>query len=227
MGKLIFVVGKTGSGKSYSMRNLDPKSTIIVNSDKKPFSDTTLVKNFTKENQNCVVSNKLEKTMDILEAVHTQLLNVNVVIIDTWSRIMVDAVNAKDFRATGGKNYLKKWGEMAQDNYDMLDYVNNELRDDVHVYLMCHPEFYHDTYDEVEKQRAVVQGQALKKMAPESFSSIVLYADILREAVGVDFVFRTITNGLDTCKTPPNMFNGETIPNDLKEVDIAIRKYYQ
>ena len=36
MGQLIFVVAKSGKGKSTSLRNLNPDETVIVNTDQKP-----------------------------------------------------------------------------------------------------------------------------------------------------------------------------------------------
>ena len=38
--------------------------------------------------------------------------------------------------------------------------------------------------------------------------------------------FSTQNNGSDTVKSPLNMFDSDKIENDLKEVDKAIRKYY-
>lgn len=35
MGKLIFIVGKSGMGKSTSLRNLNPDETVIINTDQK------------------------------------------------------------------------------------------------------------------------------------------------------------------------------------------------
>ena len=68
----------------------------------------------------------------------------------------------------------------------------------------------------------------LEKFAPESFSSIVIYAEKITGVPGqpTEFKFRTRTNGDDTCKTPMDMFEEELIDNDLMLIDKAIREYY-
>ena len=57
--------------------------------------------------------------------------------------------------------------------------------------------------------------------------AIVLYCEVKR-APGQpnEHVFRTTTNGSDTCKTPIDMFEEEHISNDLSIVDKAINEYY-
>jgi len=67
----------------------------------------------------------------------------------------------------------------------------------------------------------------IKKFFPESFSSIVLYAEAVKSPGNpVQYVFRTVTGGDDTCKTPMGMFEEENIDNDLIIVNNAITEYY-
>lgn len=67
----------------------------------------------------------------------------------------------------------------------------------------------------------------LERFVPESFSTIVLYAEIIKSPGQPNkHVFRTISSGSDTCKTPLEMFEENTIDNDLVSVNQAIREYY-
>ena len=61
----------------------------------------------------------------------------------------------------------------------LINIINDKMRDDLVVYLLCHPSV---EYDEMgEKQQSIaVQGRQLAKFKPESFSSIVLYADVYK-----------------------------------------------
>ena len=43
---------------------------------------------------------------------------------------------------------------------------------------------------------------------------------------GKNYIFRTQSDGFDIAKAPLDMFDTEEVPNDLKEVDATIRKYY-
>ena len=51
---------------------------------------------------------------------------------------------------------------------------------------------------------------------------------IVMRAIRADkeYLFTTQNNGNDTVKTPMDLFQAETIPNDLKMVDESIKQYY-
>jgi energy-coupling factor transporter ATP-binding protein EcfA2 len=222
MGQLVFLVGKSGMGKSTSLRNLNPDETVIINTDQKalPFKQFNLKYNEEKRNY--------KKTSNVIEVLKT-LIKVNdnakvkTVIIDTWSRIMTDAIMNPSFRAEKG---FDKWGKFAAAQYDLINFINDSMREDIIVYLFAHPETH---YDEAGfgSERIGVQGKMLERFVPESFSTMVLYAEIIKTPGQPNrHVFRTVSSGSDTCKTPLEMFEDLAIDNDLLAVNNAIREYY-
>jgi hypothetical protein len=222
MAQLIFVVGRSGMGKSTSLRNLNPDETVIINTDQKalPFKQFNLKYNEDKRNY--------RKTSDVNIVIATltkvnALPQVKTIIIDTWSRIMTDAIMNPSFRAEKG---FDKWTKMAAAQYDLINYINDTMREDIIVYLFAHPDIH---YDEAgfASERIGVQGKMLERFVPESFSTIVLYAEIIKTPGQPNqHVFRTVSSGSDTCKTPLEMFEENTIANDLVIVNDAIRDYY-
>ena len=100
------------------------------------------------------------------------------------------------------------------------------MRNDINVYLLAHSSSVYNDVG-VLTQKISVQGKQLEKFIPESFSSIVLYTQVEVTSSGNNYQFRTITNGVDTCKTPIGMFSSKFIENDLKIVDNLIREYYE
>mgnify|MGYP004619190905 CR=1 FL=1 len=52
MSKVICIAGESGSGKTTSMRNLDPKSTYYIDADKKGLSGKGWRKQYNTENKN-------------------------------------------------------------------------------------------------------------------------------------------------------------------------------
>lgn len=222
MGQLVFLVGKSGMGKSTSLRNLNPEETVIINTDQKalPFKQFNIKYSEDKRNY--------KKTSDVIEVLKT-LMKVNdnpkvkTVIIDTWSRIMTDAIMSQAFRNEKG---FDKWSKMAANQYDLINYINDSMRDDIIVYLMAHPEVHYDDAG-FASERIGVQGKMLERFVPESFSTIVLYAEIIRQPGQPNkHIFRTVSSGNDTCKTPLEMFEESTVENDLVEVNKTIREYY-
>lgn len=231
MATLVYIVGRSGSGKSTSIcpiekvgiKGLNPDSTIIINTDQKPLPAPGFVSLYNAEKGNYYkTSDTVEVVENILKPSHKRE-NVKAIVIDTWSRLQTDAVMSSRFRKRAG---FDKWGEFASSQYDLITIINDKLREDIIVYLFAHPE---TTFDEngFAQERIATQGQQLKKFVPESFSSIVLYAEPSKiTGQGIKFGFRTVNSGADTCKCPIGLFEEDFIPNDLGLVDSAIRKYY-
>jgi dephospho-CoA kinase len=222
MGQLVFVVGKSGTGKSTSLRNLNPEETVVINTDQKalPFKQFSL--KYNEEKGNYIKTSNITKVIEKLKECHKNPL-IKTVIIDTVSRLMTDRVQDSEFK--NAKDKFTRWDVLASDIYDLINIINDKLRDDIIVYLFAHPE---TIYDEAgfSKERIAVQGKKLEKYSLESFSTIVFYTEV-KQMPGQPNVhsFRTI-NANDTCKTPMEMFEEATIPNDLVQVNNAIREYY-
>ena len=222
MGQLVFLVGKSGMGKSTSLRNLNHEETVIINTDQKALPFKNFSAKYSEEKRNYRKTSDINIVISTLQKVNT-LPHVKTVIIDTWSRIMTDTVMSQSFRAEKG---FDKWSKMAAAQYDLINTINDVMRDDIIVYLLAHPETH---YDEAgfASERIGVQGKMLERFVPESFSTIELYAEIVKTPGQPNrHVFRTVSSGNDTCKTPLEMFDDNLIDNDLVEVNKAIREYY-
>lgn len=223
MARLVFVVGKSGMGKSTSIRNLNPDETVIINSDQKDLPFPKFNNNYNEEKGNYLRTSNMNEINNKLKEVQGNK-QIKTLIIDTWSRIMTDEVMSAQFR--NASNGMQAWSNMAFKQYNLINIINEKLRDDLIVYLFCHPEIVYDENNYPMMQIAV-QGQQLRKFSPESFSSIILYSEASKQPGEAPvYYFRTITSGEDTCKTPIGMFNDEKIPNDLVEVNKAISEYY-
>lgn len=222
MGKLVFIVGKSGMGKSTSARNLDADKTVIINSDQKDLPFPKFRSKYNEEKGNYLQTSNVDEVISKLKEVQANK-EITTVIIDTWSRMMTDGVMAPSFVKNKG---FEKWGNFSFSHYKLINIINEKLRDDLVVYLFCHPE---TVYDEsgFPRMEIAVQGKQIKKFFPESFSSIVLYAEAVKSPGSpVQYVFRTVTGGDDTCKTPMGMFEEDNIDNDLTIVNSAIQEYY-
>lgn len=96
MADLIAVVGDSGSGKSTSLRNLDPKSTFIINVAGKPLPIKGWKKNYKAlvQDANQKWQGNLYKTSDvakistILKMINFQRPEIKVIIIEDAQYIM-------------------------------------------------------------------------------------------------------------------------------------------
>lgn len=222
MAQLVFIVGPSGSGKSTSLRNLNPDTTIIGNADEKALPFRKFSEKYNSEKGNYFKTSRTGELISMCKTAH-KTPEIKSVVLDTWSRIMTNYVMDPDFRKEKG---FDKYSRFASDQYDLINMINNKMRDDIIVYLFCHPEIHYDEIG-VSTQRIAVQGKALEKFVPESFSSIVLYTEIQKvHGQPNRHVFSTKNSGTNTCKTPLEMFEEDFIDNDLSIVEKAIREYY-
>lgn len=222
MAHLVFVVGESGTGKSSSLRNLNPEETVIINTDQKALPFKKFKDRYNEDKGNYIQTSEISGVVKKLSEVNKDK-SVSTVIIDTWSRLMTDKVMSDAFR--NSKNGMQAWANMAADQYRLINIINDKMREDLIVYMFCHP---YSVYDEMgeKMQKIGVQGKMLEKQVPESFSSIVLYTEVLKDDKNVKYKFLTQNNGTNTCKTPFEMFEDKYIDNDLLIVNEAINNYF-
>lgn len=204
MGIPVLVIGESGSGKTASLRNFEPDEIGIFSVSSKPMpfrKKLPVMKPATYQ----VMYNSWNraKTSDKLRKVYA---------IDDSQYLMTFAAFGRA-KETG----YGKFTDFALDFYTLIQYVINELPDDVAVYFLHHLE---------RTETGVVKAKTLGKMLDsqltlEGLFSIVLYC----QTDGKEHWFTTQSDGYTTAKSPMDMFPIK-IDNDLKLVDNAIREYY-
>lgn len=221
MAELCFVIGRSGSGKSTSLRNLNAEETVIINSDQKALPFRQFKELYNEEKGNYLQTSDTIKVAEKLKEAHKNP-KIKTVIIDTISRLGTDYIMSPSFRAEKG---FEKWNRVSGSIYDIINIINDRMRDDIIVYVFAHPDVI---YDEAgfSSERILMPGKQLNNFVLESFSSIVLYTEVIKNpGKPNDYTFRTVCNN-DTAKTPIGLFEDRNIPNDLVSVNQAIREYY-
>ena len=215
MAKIIGVMGESGTGKSTSMENLDPKKTLIVDCDKKGLPWPGWRSQYSGDKKNYVVTDFPQVALGILKHVNEdeQYKHVKVIVFDTINGLMV----ADEMRRSKEKGY-DKWMDLAASIYDLIDYALT-CRDDLTVVFMAHTQTDHDD-NGYSFTRIKTSGRKLDKITVESKFNTVLLA----KCVDGEYLFETQAN-FSTAKSPKGMFESKTIPNDLAAVVKAMEKY--
>ena len=129
------ILAKSGSGKTASLRNIDPKEAVLIQVIKKdlPFPSGKDWKSWVKDEggSKIVLSNPLVIQNFMTTAVEA---GKKIIILDDFVYIMANKVMA-DIDQKG----YDKWNELARDVYDLLKFPDT-LPDDVRVYFMTHIE---------------------------------------------------------------------------------------
>lgn len=202
MGLPVLVIGESGSGKTYSLKNFEPNEITI----------------FSVEKARLPFQKKLPliahaKYADIGKVLQAQ--NKKAYVIDDSQYLLV---NEMFDGMQNGVNSFDLFKKLAMNFRNLVHYINDSLPDDVIVYFLHHTEQDKNT----GKLTAKTVGKMLNDVLTiEGCFDIVLWARL----DGLDHIFQTQNDGMCSCKSPEGMFD-KIIPNDLKAVDSRIREYY-
>ena len=215
MSHVICIAGESGTGKTTSMRNLDPNTTLYIDCDKKGLSWKGWKQQFSGEKKNYLVTDFPQVALQALRKVNEQdsMKHIRVVVVDTLNGLMV----ADEMRRTKEKGY-DKWQDLAQSIYDLVDY-SLTMRDDVTFVFVAHTQTDHDDNGYMFT-RIKTSGRKLDKITLESKFSTVL----LSKCIDGRYVFETQAN-FSTAKSPMGAFQEKEIDNDITTVIEALKDY--
>lgn len=201
MGVPVLVMGESGSGKTYSLKNFNPAEVGIFSVEKGrlPFKgDFKVVKHATYADIGLIFKGpKLKKY-----------------VIDDSQYLLVNEL----FDRAKEAGY-QKYTDMAVSFRNLIHAINHQLPDDVIVYFLHHTE----TDPTTGKTKAKTVGKMI-----DQYLTLEGCFDIVLQAVidGGEHFFLTQSDGYTTAKSPEGMFPAIKIPNDLSAVDGQIREYW-
>lgn len=208
----VLVMGRSGSGKTYSLKNFSPEEIGVISVEKGRLPFRSKIKtvripdDFGKDVQNYAQLNAARYAW--LEMV-IKNSKAKSIIIDDSQYLLVNELFDRSKEAG-----FNKFTDMAANFRSLVTFVNRLPDDDKIVYFLHHTET-----DANGREKAKTIGKMLdEKLVLEGCFDIVIYCE--------DHKFFTQGNGQSSAKTPEDMFQSVEIPNDLKAVDAAIRAYY-
>ena len=215
MANVIGVMGESGSGKTTSMRNLDPKTTFYIDCDKKGLSWKGWKKAYSTDKKNYYKTDLIGTVATLLDKINTQdnMKHIKVAVIDTLNGLMV----ADEVHRMKEKGY-DKWIDLAQCVWELLDHLYT-LRDDLTVIVICHSQTQKED-DGYTFTRIKTSGKKLDKLCIETKLTTVLHA----VCEGGEYKFKVHSDN-STAKTPMGAFEDDEIENDITKVLEALKEY--
>jgi len=219
--KLIGVVGQTGTGKSTSIKHLNPAETYIINVAKKelPFKGAEKLysvdlKNYEEIDNALLITEKLQK----ISKNGTHIKNI---IIEDSNYIM--GFNMMEKAADTG---FTKFTLMARDMVQLFREAR-KLRDDIKVFYFTHPETIEDG-GEIIGYKIKTAGKMIdNQILLEGLLTMCLYTFVEDNKDGsASYNFLTNRFRKFPAKTPDGMFKDIKIPNNLQLVADTIDAYY-
>ena len=207
----IIIVGPSGSGKSTSLSSLNPKTTAVLNTERKqlPFKNA-------KEFMNVPIKSVSEFHSALDKAMGSD--KIKTIVIESFTSLIEIIFREADVRYKG----FDVWSYYNKEIDKILDKSKNS---DKYVVFTAIDGVY-DGDSGVEERYVAVDGNRWKKRVEKEFV-IALFTDVHKGDEGVKYRFRTNTTGRDSAKSPMGMFEDLHIPNNLGKVVEACEEYYK
>lgn len=217
MTNTILIIGESGSGKSTSIRTLDPTTTFIINVIDKPLPFKGVKKKFTKINADATTGNyyatdDYNRIRQLIAIVNKSRPDIKTLIIDDWQYTM-----GNEFMRRAGEKGYDKFTEIGQHAWKILNDLN-QCRDDLDCFVLSHSDL-----DQNGKAKCKTIGKMLDdKITVEGMFTIVFHSIV----IDGKHKFLTQHDGMHIAKSPLGMFSEKYIENDLKSVKEQITNYF-
>ena len=220
--KLIGIVGATGTGKSTSIKHLDPKETYIINVAKKELPFKGSEKLYNTENKNYKEVDDAIEITKLLKIISEKAPHIKNIIIEDSNYIMGFNIVSKATEVG-----YTKFSLMAKDMVELFREARR-LRDDIKVFYLTHPETIEDGGDiigyKIKTAGKLIDNQVLL----EGLLTVCLYTHVEESKDGV-VTYSYLTNRFKKypAKSPDGMFDEIKIPNDLSYIAKKLDEYYK
>ena len=219
--KLIGIVGSTGTGKSTSIKHLNPKETYIINTAKKELPFKGADKLYNAENKNYKEVDEITEITRLLKTISEKAPHIKNIVIEDSNYMM--AFRMADKATEVG---YTKFTILAKDMVELFREAR-KLRDDLKVFYFTHPETIEDG-GEIIGYRIKTSGKMLdNQINLEGLFTICLYTHVDENKDGTAS-YNFVTNRFKKypAKSPDGMFEDIKIPNNLQVVVDTIDNYY-
>lgn len=211
------ILGQSGTGKTASLRNLDPEHTLLIQAVKKPLPFRSSGWGYFDKDKtptgNIFVTDQAQTIIKLMKGTKR-----NVIVLDDFQYILANEFMRRVLDKETGNAAFAKYNEIAHSAWLIL-MAASQLADAKRVYILGHTQ---------EDESGRIKAKTIGKLLDEKITLEGLLTIVLRTAViNGQYLFSTKNNGTDTVKAPMGLFEDEHIANDLAAVDAAIYTYYQ
>lgn len=205
------VLGESGTGKSTSLRNMDPEKALLIQSIRKPLPFKAKGwGHFDKEKNpkgNIFVQDNADTIIALMYRTQRK-----VIVLDDFQYVL-----ANEYMRRTQETGYGKFTDIGKNAWNIFN-AAALLPDDVRVYILSHSQA--DDFGKIKMK-------TIGKMLDEKITVEGMFSIVLRTVVqNSNYLFATKNNGSDTVKSPIGLFESDLIDNDLATVDQAIFNYY-
>ena len=204
MGLPVLILGDSGTGKSTSMRTLDPEKTSVINVLGKRLPFRNEFTTFT-----C-------RDIDVVMERAIPAIKTPVMVIDDFGYLITDLFTRHSYGADKYRDQYEVYKEIGAKIYQLVNELNTTVPDDTVCYLTMHID---------RDQTGNIVPATVGRMLNEKINLVGMFTIVLLSTCDADGYW-FITNQTPPAKSPIGLFESEKIPNNLGAVDDAIRGFW-
>ena len=222
------IYGESGTGKSTSLRNMNPETTFIISTTGKPlpfkawkskYKKFTINKETKEISGNYYVQSNWEQILKILKIINTKMPHIKTVVLDDMQYIL-----SYEFVDRATEVGYTKFSELAQHLMEILRY-SEQMREDCTMCFLTHSE---NAGTEIDPKYVIkTVGKLLAEKVTLEGLFTYIFCTKVEEGDDGKMQYKLITNNDGKClaKTPMDMFEDMEIDNDLNKILEVIDKY--
>lgn len=225
MANCCIILGKSGTGKSTSIKGLNPAETVVINvlGKKLPFKGSSSM--YSKEKKNLFAVDDYQQLINLLQQIDAGAKYVKNIVLDDVIYIL-----RKEYFKKANVTGFAKYTELAM-HFQQVINTCEKMSEDINVFFMLHSE-------DVTSDNAIVtyKVSTVGKLLDSQYNIVEVVPMVLFSSVRYDdkgtaeygfFTHRFMQGIIEIpAKSPDGMFEEDFIPNDLGLVVKKINEYY-
>ena len=228
MATLLQITGLPSTGKSFSLKTLNPKETYIIDSDDKGLTYAGWRTSYNSTNKNYVKESDIDKIKSYLAGIVKNRPDIKIIVIDTINTILTDFLQKERKKIN-----FDVWREVANDAYELYSFAKGLERpgdDNLIIVFIAHAEEYRSINPQTGMEelhfRTLFPGKQATKNRLSKFLpyNVYTYLDFEEQEHEKRYKFRTQNTGFCEARSTYGVLP-LTMGNDLGEVIRLIRKY--
>lgn len=217
MSNMIIIMGESGTGKSTSIRNLDPKTTFIINIVGKPLpfrGGKKLYTNVSADGMtgNYYASDNYAHIELVLKKINAKRPEIKTIIIDDFQYLM-----SNEYMSRALERGFDKFAEIGNHIYIIVNLLPL-LRDDIDIFVLSHSE---------PGENGKMKLKTIGRMIDSTVTIEGRFTTILQTEIKDNgYYFITQGDARHIAKSPMGLFEERLIPNDLQFVKDKMHAYF-
>jgi hypothetical protein len=224
MAEPILFMGKSGVGKSYALRTLDPKTTVIIKPNAKSISIYGASSNYSKANKNLLTTDKLSELKAFIKQIATSeaFSYVRTIVVEDFTHYFTSHIfSAKFLNRNSGNEAFQRWNEFGALVHSAIIRGCEVYRDNLDIVIIHHTDTKDDGTVGFKSSGKLLDGAI---DIPSYFTYIFHGLTQIQKDGDIKYGVLTNKDSIRHAKTPPGLFP-LYIPNDMKYMLDRIHDY--